>query len=256
MRRYSASGNSTLVIDDPDLLAAAQCPVDQDWPTATGTVVANVVAIDQVFFYNRLGAFNPAGMIYALERDVVAIDKSKPAGPGNAQLRPDKRPRPITLRVNAGQKLQINFKNWLADNPRDNQPHTRTASVHVMGLQLANGITDDGSNVGRNPSSLVHPGGSATYTYHTEREGNHLMYSTAATTGGEGDGGSLAMGLFGSVNVEPRGAEWYRSQLSNQGGSGLTRVAGTVQLVPLLEWRTNTSRVSRDRSTCGVYKPV
>ena len=40
------------------------------------------------------------------------------------------------------------------------------------------------------------------------------MFSSAATTGGEGDGGTLAEGLFGSVNVEPRGAEWYRSQLT------------------------------------------
>ena len=40
------------------------------------------------------------------------------------------------------------------------------------------------------------------------------MYSTAATTGGEGDGGTLAQGLFGSVNVEAVGAEWYRSQVT------------------------------------------
>jgi hypothetical protein len=40
------------------------------------------------------------------------------------------------------------------------------------------------------------------------------MYSTAATTGGEGDGGTLSEGLFGSVNVEVRGAEWYRSQVT------------------------------------------
>jgi manganese oxidase len=215
LRRYTASADSGLVTEDPDLLPVAECPAAQAWPAQNGTVVANVVALDQVFFYNRLGAVNPAGMIFALERDVVRIDESKPLGPGNAQLRPGKRPRPLTLRVNAGQRLQINFKNWLADSPRDdNQPHTRTASAHVMGLQLVNGIGDDGSFVGRNPSSLVHPGGSATYTYFAEREGNHLLYSTAATTGGEGDGGSLSMGLFGSVNVEPRGAEWYRSQVT------------------------------------------
>ena len=40
------------------------------------------------------------------------------------------------------------------------------------------------------------------------------MYSSAATTGGEGDGGSIAQGLFGSVNVEQKGAEWYRSQVT------------------------------------------
>ncbi|HEV3365721.1 MAG TPA: hypothetical protein VG795_16575, partial [Acidimicrobiia bacterium] len=77
-------------------------------------------------------------------------------------------------------------------------------------------ILDDGSKVGKNPSSLVGPGGSITYTYHARREGSHLLYSTAATTGGEGNGGSLPMGLFGAVVVEPKGSEWYRSQLTEE----------------------------------------
>jgi hypothetical protein len=197
-----------------DCRKTAACPEPQAWPADGGTVTANVVALDQVILYNRLGAVNPSGMIFALERDVVAINPSLPKGPGNVQLRRDKRPRPLTLRVNVGQKLQINFKNWLAHTPKDdNQPSTRSASVHVMGMQLVNGITDDGSNVGTNTTSLVAPGGSATYTLYAEREGNHLLYSTGATTGGEGNGGSLAMGLFGSVNIQPKGAEWYRSQV-------------------------------------------
>jgi hypothetical protein len=180
-------------------------------------ITADVVAFDQIITYNRLGAVNPAGMIYALRRDVVPIDPSKGLVPGNVQLRKDKRPRPITLRMNVGDALKIKFQNLLAPTPADdNQPHTRTASVHAAGLQLVNNILDDGSNVGRNSSSLVAPGDTATYTLFAEREGNHLMYSTAATTGGEGNGGSLAMGLFGSINVEPRGAEWYRSQLTAQ----------------------------------------
>jgi hypothetical protein len=215
LRRYTASGLSALKIVDDDNQDTAACPATpQSWPMDGETIVANVVALDQVLTYNRLGAINPSGMIFALERDVVAIDPQLPPGPGNAQLRPTKRPRPLTLRVNVGQKLQINFKNWLAPSPKDdNQPNTRTASVHVAGLQLVGGINDDGSNVGQNTSSLVAPGGSASYTLYAEREGNHLMYSTAATTGGEGNGGSLSMGLFGSVNVEPRRSEWYRSQV-------------------------------------------
>ncbi|HEV2763119.1 MAG TPA: multicopper oxidase domain-containing protein, partial [Pyrinomonadaceae bacterium] len=167
--------------------------------------------------YNRLGAVNPAGMIYALRRDVVPINANYGLTPGNVRLRDGKRARPLILRMNVGQKLQINFQNLLAPNrANDNQPNTRTASVHVIGLQLVNSITDDGSNVGVNPPSLVPPGGSITYTYYAEREGNHLFYSTAATTGGEGDGGSLAMGLFGMVNVEPQRAEWYRSQVTRE----------------------------------------
>ncbi len=188
-------------------------------PAGSRLITADVVALDQVFFYNRLGAFNPGGMIYALRKDVVPIDASKGLVPGNVQLRPDKRPRPIVLRMNAGDRLQVRFQNLLDPSPddkqrADNQPATRTAGVHVIGMQLVNSILDDASNVGQNQNSLVAPGDTATYTFFAEREGNHLLYSSAATTGGEGDGGSVSMGLFGSVNVEARGAEWYRSQLT------------------------------------------
>jgi hypothetical protein len=205
------------------------------------TIKADVVALDQVITYNRLGAVNPAGMIYALRRDVEPSDKfgtvtdssftttttSDKAYPvvypvdeselvaGNVKLKNYKRPRPLVLRMNAGDCLQITFQNLLDPNRADdNQPATRSASIHVVGLQLVNSILDDGSNVGQNQSSLVAPGNSAVYTYYAEKEGNHLLYSTAATTGGEGDGGSLAMGLFGSVNVERRGAQWFRSQVT------------------------------------------
>ena len=56
--------------------------------TCERTVKADVVALDQALIYNRLGAINPAGMIYALKRDVVAIDPAKGLVAGNVQLRP------------------------------------------------------------------------------------------------------------------------------------------------------------------------
>src|SRR5215217_6405 len=188
-------------------------------PECERTIKAAVVALDQPFFYNRLGAVNPAGMIYALRRDV----RAKSFGgfgdfvAGNVVLKNYKRARPIVLRMNVGDCLQILFQNMLDPNRADdNQPATRTAGIHAVGLNLRNSILDDGSNVGANPSSLVAPGNSITYTLYAEKEGNHLIYSTAATTGGEGDGGSLPMGLFGSINVEARGAEWYRSQVTEK----------------------------------------
>jgi len=196
--------------DPPPPVIALPAPT----PACEHVIKADVVALDQVIMYNRLGTVNPGGMIYALKQDVVAISPAQGITAGNVQLRADKRPRPIVLRMNSGDCLRITFTNLLSTSPLSDQPATRSAGVHIMGMELVGDITSDGSNVGVNPPSLVGPGGSAVYTFYATREGNNLMFSSAATTGGEGDGGTLAEGLFGSVNVEPRNAEWYRSQLT------------------------------------------
>jgi len=196
----------------PDGGAALALP--SPTPVCERTIKADVVALDQVIMFNRLGAVNPNGMIYALKKDVVAIDPLKGIVAGNVRLRDDKRPRPIVLRMNSGDCLRITFTNLLSSTPLSDQPATRSAGIHVNGMELVGSIASDGSNVGNNAPSLVGPGGTAVYTFYATREGNNLMYSSAATTGGEGDGGTLAEGLFGSVNVEQKGAEWYRSQVT------------------------------------------
>ena len=223
-------------------------------PACERIVKADVVAFDQPFFYNRLGAVNPAGMIYALRRDVQPKSGTGTTlTAGNVRLKDYKRARPITLRMNIGDCIQITFQNLLDPNRADdNQPATRTASIHAVGLQLKNSILDDGSNVGTNPSSLIEPEKTIVYTLYAEKEGNHLLYSTAATTGGEGDGGSLPMGLFGSVNVEPRGAEWYRSQVTeadlrlaqkkNADGTPVTTAGGHPVLNYDAVYPTNSTR--------------
>ncbi len=179
------------------------------------TMHADVVAFDQPMMINRLGTNRPEGMIYALRGDVVAIDKSQPVAAGNVQLRPDKRPRPLVLRVNVGDCLRIDFQNLLASAPTSlQQPATRTASIHVTGLEPATSITDDGFDAGANPSGQVASGGKITYTLYAPAEGTYLLYSPAGDFNGFGTTQQMA-GLFGAVNVEPKGAEWYRSQVSN-----------------------------------------
>ena len=149
----------------------------QTTPVCARTIKADVVALDQVIMYNRLGTVNPGGMIYALKQDVVAIDPLKGIVAGNVRLRSTKRPRPIVLRMNNGDCLRINFTNLLSPNPKSHQdpedslsdqPATRTAGVHVIGMELVGTIASDGSNVGVNPPSLVGPGGSAVYTVAAE----------------------------------------------------------------------------------------
>src|SRR3982751_3364131 len=90
--------------------AEAQC---------TTTTFADVVAFDQPLMFNRLGAQNINGSVYALRRDVINVDSGLPlsaggaAPPGHLAIRPDKHPRPIVLRVTAGDCLQVKFQNLL-----------------------------------------------------------------------------------------------------------------------------------------------
>ena len=94
-------------------IVAGQTPESQ----CERIVTADVVAFDQVFFWSRLGAVQPQGMMYALRRDVVPISGTA-LTPGNVRLRPDKRPRPIVLRMNVGDCLRIEFQNLLASSKR------------------------------------------------------------------------------------------------------------------------------------------
>lgn len=250
-------------------------------PVCERVITAKVVALEQVYTYNRFGSFNPAGLMYALRRDVVANDNVKIKGKkvttqlaegdqippnsglvadqalaGKVRLRSDKRPRPLVLRVNEGDCLEVTFTNLLspATNGQEiyndplaklrpdegdlteevskqrqallldsEEPRTRHASMHVNGLDYVAGhcpegstaaICADGANVGNNPSSLAAPGQTAVYTWYAKKEGGYLFYSMAAPAGGEGDGGQLGLGLFGSINVEPRGAVANRSQVT------------------------------------------
>ena len=229
-------------------------------PQCRQTVQAQVVALEQVYYYNRFGAFNPEGLVYALRRDVVknVDDDNERSGDlvaeqaiglydpdhaekdrqlaGHVKLRADKRPRPLVLRVNEGDCLQVTFTNLLTPivdfqsvnkEPASgltvvmdtDDPVTRHASMHVNGLDYVPtpafaGIASDGSNVGANPSSLAAPGETKIYTWYAKKEGAFLFYSMGAAVGGEGDGGQLGLGLFGSVNVQPKDATWYRSQVT------------------------------------------
>ncbi|HEX8439677.1 hypothetical protein, partial [Archangium sp.] len=203
------------------------------------TLTANVAVLDQPLMFNRLGAQNVNGTVYALTRDVINLDSGLPlnrggaAIPGRVALRADKRPRPLVLRAAAGDCLRVSLTNLLtpAANPRsptftlnnllfrlplNEQVADRLVSFTVPGMQLVSGIADDSSFVGRNPNSMVAPGRSAVYNLFAEREGTFLVSSYGATFGGEGTYGNGANGLFAAINVEPRGASFYRSQVTEE----------------------------------------
>ncbi|MCM2334463.1 MAG: hypothetical protein NDI82_11025, partial [Anaeromyxobacteraceae bacterium] len=212
--------------------------------TCTRTVHADVVVLDQPLMFNRLGSQNVNGIVYALRRDVVPTTPGGVIGPGAVALRPDKRPRPLVLRVAAGDCLAVSFQNLLAPTanpfraPIDGQPFNlvlddqvadRTASFHAQGLELMTGPGDDGAYVGLNADSMVIPGGSVTYAYYAPKEGAFLVTSHGATFGGDGAAGNSANGMFAVVNVEPPGANFYRSQVTEEELRLATRLDATGQ---------------------------
>ncbi|MDX1996454.1 MAG: hypothetical protein SF066_01945, partial [Thermoanaerobaculia bacterium] len=109
------------------------------------------------------------------------------------------------------------FTNLLAATPIDNQPTTRNASIHVVGLNYRVNAPDGGMWVGTDPNGQVAPGNSITYRLFADKEGTYLLYNGAAMTGGgEGEGATISTGLFGAVTVEPTSSRYFRSQVTEK----------------------------------------
>jgi hypothetical protein len=207
LRRLSLSLAFLSLLVLPTSAEAQSCP---------RVIHADVVAFDQVFFWNRLGAIQPQGQMFALRHDVMPISGNT-LSPGNVRLRPGKRPRPLVLRMNVGDCMIVYFENLLASTRRDgDQSATRAVSIHAVGMQWIDSPQDDGSYVGINPNSTAAVGQTGYYTLYAEREGEHLLHSLGAPAGGQGDGAQLASGLFGAIIVEPAGSRWFRSQVTRE----------------------------------------
>jgi manganese oxidase len=226
--------------------AAAQPPPMQ--AQCKRTLRADVVALAQPIFLNRLGTVIPGGMVFALRRDTV--------GEQGKQLRADKRPRPLVLRANVGDCIEITLTNNIpAANftitapapPAPGLPYsTSEVSLHVQGMEWVTGAKDDGSFVGRNDSSLATPNPvpspappgttwpsqKQTYTLFAKAEGTYLVYSMGDTAS---VGSQITNGLFGALNVQPAGAEWYRSQVT-QADLKLVTTGSTTDGHPIINY--------------------
>ena len=189
-------------------------------PVTARRIKADIVALPQPIMLNRLGAAVPDGLVFALASDTK-----------DGYLRAGKRPRPIVLRANVGDCLEITFKNAIPTDKFGNTTRpgasigTTEVSLHVQGMEWVPGSQDDASFVGKNNSSLASvdphgpdfPPSKLLYTLHANREGTFLLYTTGDSST---QGLQLMRGLFGALNVEPAGknwqSEWYRSQVTGE----------------------------------------
>jgi hypothetical protein len=222
---------------------------------ADNTVVADVVALDMPMVFNRLGAQNVNWQMFALQHDLVRNASGRGPRPltaaewtapsklvGKVTLRPDLRPRPLVLRVAAGECLQVNFTNLLTkvsnpheahktllptDHPMDqrsrdpnmdidDQVASRLAGFHPSGLELVGTIGSDASYAGKNIGTLALPGQRRQYTFFAPQEGSFLVTNPGAAFGGEGTAGTSGTGLFGAVAVQPAKGRAYRGQVTEE----------------------------------------
>lgn len=145
-------------------------------PSEKRIVRADIVALDQLLVYNRFGSYNPFGMIFALGRDVrsretkvdaytaaLCADQMGTEGQewnfdpenkhsakplitmiaGNARLRDCKRPRPLVIRGNVGDVLEIRLANLLlSHNHHGPYKHAKTATTTAEIAREKPGFSD------------------------------------------------------------------------------------------------------------------
>ena len=215
---------------------------------------------------NRYGASLPQGEVFALVSDLVPISGTT-LSPGNVRLRPDKRPRPLVLRVPQKFSLQVTLFNYLGPSNSalgTYQPANNEASFHVNGLNLVNTIHDDGTLAGANtPTSgilcnTLNAGcttTSMTYTLYAAEAGNLLRphhgheKQRLQQLRRPAHRRSLRLG-----QRRVPGAEFYRSQVSqadfSYAASGPGRPVAEGQLHRALSGELHAARRSSAPKAC------
>ena len=241
-------------------------------------LTADIVAIDMPLMWNRLGAQNINGMMYALRRDVINLKSKLPlteggdAVPGMVALRPDKRPRPLVLHMGKRDCLTITLQNLLTENanpfdpilsrsgipfriPDNDAVAERRIGLRFQGTELVKSIADDSSNVGKNVSSLVASGERKTFTIFAPHDGAFIGESMGATTGGEGQGGHTPSGLWAVLTVNSQNSSFYRSQLTRE-EMDLATVGFTADGHPIVDYEKRYPDTEPWRSEGKARKPV
>lgn len=160
----------------------------------TGQVrVYDIEAISLPIVYNKYGDHDPNGLLYVLKQDSERIHQRAKELFDLPTPQPYEEVRPLVIRANLGDIVQINFENKL----------NRRASIHVQGLSY-NVLTSDGANVGFNPDTTTNR--FIRYVWRADKEGVYLFSDMADTRSNEE--GTNVHGLFGAIIVEAAGSTW------------------------------------------------
>lgn len=154
----------------------------------------HVVLLQMPVVYNRAGWHDPEGRFYVLAEDEADV------------LAGRKQPEPLVIRANAGDCLRIHFTNKLPETLGGNAfqlvSRTYETSIHIHFFKF-DPLASDGGNVGWNYDSSVLPGQTITYQWFADAELRGIFIHDHLFANAH-----QQHGLFGSVNIEPRGSAW------------------------------------------------
>lgn len=168
-----------------------------------------VAAVQTEIAYNHHGDHDPNGLLFVPLEDVDQVLCGK------------YQPKPLILRANAGEWIEVTLHNLLAEPvPYFDYPSVPLDCKHTPSMRVSlnpqflsyNPVCDSGINVGfNNREQTVGPGESKKYLWYADQEYGSCMLQSFGDMRNH-----RYHGLFGAVLVEPAGAKWYRVNLFAQ----------------------------------------
>lgn len=165
-----------------------------------------VAAIQRKIGYNRHGDHDPDGLLF------VPLEEADAALCGNYE------PKPLILRANAGEWIEVTLHNVFDvrnpipyfDYPKVplDVPHKPSMRVSLNPQFLHyDPICDSGINIGyNNREQTVGPGESKKYMWYADKEYGACIIQSFGDMRNH-----RYHGLFGAIIIEPPGAKWYRN---------------------------------------------
>ncbi len=165
----------------------------------------NVVGIQADIVYNNEGDHDKDGRMFVLAEDEAKI------------LNGTLRPRPLVIRANEGDCVEVTLENHLFNAV---EPNALSMHIHYVGFDP---LGSDGTAVGWNYNQGTEPGEKIRYRWFADEEGN-IFFHDHMSAGEKG-----FHGTFGALIVEPKGSKWLHPK------TGLEVKSGTEAMIVIPE---------------------
>jgi manganese oxidase len=160
----------------------------------------HIVGIEKDIVYNTSGDHDLNGRMYVLAEDEEKVK--------NGQLRP----RPLVIRANKGDCVEVTLENHLFGAEK---PNALSIHIHFVAYDP---LGSDGTAVGWNYNQGTKPGEKIRYRWYADEEGN-IFFHDHMSAGEKG-----FHGTFGSLIVEPTGSKWLHPKTGQEINSGTQAV--------------------------------